>query len=83
MKSKIGLFSSILFIVGLASYIIALFGKDSYLLVGVIATAIGFLLALFAEKGVYKRIGLIGNGVIVFIGVIFPFIVTTFFWNEP
>jgi hypothetical protein len=58
-------------------------GKDDFLLAGVILSAIGFILALFAEKGVYKKVGLIGNGIIIFIAVIIPFIVTTFFWNEP
>jgi hypothetical protein len=83
MKGKLGVFSTILFFIGLGSYIAVLFGKDDFLLAGVILSAIGFILALFAEKGVYKKVGLIGNGIIIFIAVIIPLIVTTFFWNEP
>jgi hypothetical protein len=83
MKGKLGAFSTILFFIGLVSYIVVLFGKDDFLLAGVILSAIGFILALFAEKGVYKKVGLIGNGIVIFIAVIIPLIVTTFFWNEP
>lgn len=83
MKKVSGIISAILFVVGLLCYVVMLFGNDSFLLSGVIASAIGFILALFAEKGAYKGIGLIGNAIIVIVGVIFPFIVTTFFWNQP
>ncbi|WP_085994590.1 hypothetical protein [Oceanobacillus senegalensis] len=83
MKSKLGGFSTILFFVGLVSYIAVLFGNDNFLLFGVILSAIGFVSALFAEKEVYKKIGLVGNGIILFISIVIPFIVTTFFWNKP
>lgn len=83
MKKVNGILSTILFFVGLACYIAMFFGNDSFLLSGVIASVIGFILALFAENGAYKRIGLFGNAIIVIGAVIFPFIVTTFFWNEP
>lgn len=83
MKKILSIVSTVLFFIGLMSYILILFGNDNFLLVGVIASTIGFILALFAEKGVYKKVGLIGNGIIIFIAVIIPFIVTTFFWNEP
>lgn len=83
MKKALGIISTILFIVGLVCYVAMFFGNDSYLLGGVIASIMGFILALFAEKGAYKRIGLFGNAIIVIIAVIFPFIVTTFFWNRP
>ncbi|MFC4025523.1 hypothetical protein ACFOUV_17215 [Oceanobacillus longus] len=83
MNSKIGVLSTVLFFVGLVSYIFVLFGNDSFLIVGVIVSVIGFILALLAEKGMYKKIGLLGNGIILFITIVFPFIVTTFFWNQP
>ncbi|TMN22164.1 hypothetical protein [Lentibacillus cibarius] len=84
MKSKLGGFSTILFLIGLVSYIAIFLGNDNFLLVGgVIISAIGFILALFAEKGVYKKIGLIGNGIILFIAFVIPFIVTNFLWNRP
>lgn len=83
MRKIVSILSTILFFTGLASYIAVLFGNDNFLLGGVIVSIIGFILALFAEEGVYKKIGLIGNGIIIFIAVIIPFIVTTFFWNEP
>ena len=83
MKKMVGIISTILFFIGLASYIAMLFGNDNFLLGGVIVSAVGFILAFFAEKGVYKRIGLFGNAIILIVAVIFPFIVTTFFWNEP
>ncbi|MDX1771649.1 MAG: hypothetical protein R3328_08985 [Planococcaceae bacterium] len=83
MKSKLGVLSTILFLIGLVSYVVVLFGNDSFLSVAVISSALGFILGLFAEKGMYKKIGLIGNGVILFTTIIIPFIVTTFFWNRP
>lgn len=83
MKKTSGIISTILFVVGLICYVVILFGNDRFLIGGVIASAIGFVLALFAEKGAYKRIGLFGNAIILIVAVIFPFIVTTFFWNQP
>ncbi|UOR12812.1 hypothetical protein [Halobacillus amylolyticus] len=83
MKRIFSIFSSVLFFIGLAFYIAVLFGYDTFLLGGVIVSVIGFILALFGEKDIYKKIGLIGNGLIIFVTVLIPFIVTTFFWNEP
>jgi hypothetical protein len=83
MKSKLGIFSTLLFFIGLISYIAVLFGNDSFLFIGVILSALGFVLALFAEKGMYKKVGLVGNGIIIIISIVIPFIVTTFFWNTP
>ncbi|MGD6855865.1 hypothetical protein [Bacillus infantis] len=83
MKSKLGLFSTIFFLIGLLTYTAVLFGYDNLLLAGVILSAIGLILGLFAEKGRYKKIGLTGNGFILVITIIIPFIVTNFFWNRP
>ncbi|GGB55707.1 hypothetical protein F3157_08325 [Virgibacillus dakarensis] len=83
MKKIVGTLSTVFFLFGLAAYILALLGNDSFWFGGVVVSAIGFLLAFFAEKGVVRKTGLIGNGAIVFITIIIPFIVTTFFWNEP
>ncbi|MEH7356194.1 hypothetical protein V7150_22005 [Neobacillus drentensis] len=83
MKKVLGIISTILFFIGLASYIAMFFGNDNFLLGGVIVSAIGLILAFFAGKGVYKRIGLIGNAIFIIVAFIFPLIVTTFFWNKP
>jgi hypothetical protein len=83
MKSKLGMFSTLLFIFGLISYIAVLFGNDNFLFIGVILSALGFILAVFAEKGIYKKVGLFGNGIIILIAIVIPFLVTTFFWNTP
>ncbi len=84
MRRKIGSFSSILFFIGLSSYLIALvFAIDIFMICWVIASGIGFILALFAEKGVSRKNGLIGNGVIIFITVVLPFLVRTLYWTGP
>jgi hypothetical protein len=83
MKSKLGIYSTLLFFIGLISYIAVLFGNDSFLFIGVILSALGFVLALFAAKGMYKKVGLVGNGILLIISIVIPFIVTTFFWNTP
>lgn len=83
MKGKLSIFSSLLFFIGLISYIAVLFGNDNFLFIGVVLSALGFILALFAEKGLYKKVGLFGNGIIIIIAIVIPFIVTTFFWNTP
>lgn len=84
MKKFFGIISTILFIVGLASYVSMYFGSyDSVILAGMIASVIGLILAFFADKGIYRRIGLFGNAIVLSISLILPFIVTTFFWNQP
>jgi hypothetical protein len=83
MKSKLGGFSTILFFVGIVLYGLVLSGFDRFLIGAVIVSAVGIIIASFAEKGVYKKIGLFGNGIILVITIVIPFIVTTFFWNEP
>jgi hypothetical protein len=74
MKSKLGIFSTLLFFIGLISYIAVLFGNDSFLFIGVILSALGFVLALFAAKGMYKKVGLVGNGILLIISIVIPFI---------
>jgi hypothetical protein len=83
MKSKLGGFSTILFFVGIVLYGLVLSGFDRFLIGAVIVSAVGIIMASFAEKGVYKKIGLFGNSIILVITIVIPFIVTTFFWNEP
>ena len=83
MKRTFSIISFILFLVALAAYTAVFLGYDTFLLPGVIVSVVGIIVALFSEKGVYKRIGLIGNSLIVFSAVIIPMIVTTFFWNTP
>lgn len=83
MKKHLSKISFILFFVGVVAYAAMLLGNDHFLFVGVIISLIGFVAALFAEKGLYKRVGLIGNGGILFITIIIPVVVTTFFWNTP
>ncbi|MEL3971433.1 hypothetical protein AAEO50_03995 [Rossellomorea oryzaecorticis] len=83
MKRMMGKLSTVLFLLGLAAYITMLFGNDSFLLTGVILSMIGFLFALFARKSWYRRVGLFGNGLIIFTVIIMPVVITTFFWNQP
>ncbi|MBE4909870.1 hypothetical protein IMZ08_17685 [Bacillus luteolus] len=83
MKSKIGGVSTVLFFVGLLLYCLAFMGNDRFLLGAVIVSAIGLILALIAGKSTYKIIGLFGNGIIIIITIVVPFLVTTFFWNHP
>lgn len=84
MKNIFGIISTILFIVGLVCYVSMFFGSyDSVILAGIIASVIGFILAFFAKKDVFKQIGLFGNAIVLIISIILPFIVTTFFWNQP
>ncbi|MEI2664182.1 hypothetical protein [Rossellomorea sp. LJF3] len=83
MKKVFSLGSFIIFLVGLVFYFLALLGKDTFLLPAVITAVIGFLAALFGEKTAYRKIGLFGNGLILVVGLLLPFVVTTFFWNKP
>ncbi|QOR64879.1 hypothetical protein IM538_13580 [Cytobacillus suaedae] len=83
MKSKVGGVSTVLFFVGLVLYIAVFIGNDRFLLGAVIVSISGFILALFADKSTYKNIGLFGNGFIIVITIVIPFMITTFFWNEP
>ncbi|WP_176330396.1 hypothetical protein [Oceanobacillus rekensis] len=46
MKNKLGVFSTILFFVGLVSYGVVLLVNDIFLFGAVIVSAIGFILAL-------------------------------------
>ncbi|MDG5787048.1 hypothetical protein QA612_06050 [Evansella sp. AB-P1] len=83
MKSKLGLVSIILFFVGLIAFMIAYLLVISHLLIiGAIASGMGFVLALFAEKDRDKKRGLIGNGILL-IFAIFPFIVRILYWTGP
>ncbi|PFA63354.1 hypothetical protein CN378_18600 [Bacillus sp. AFS015802] len=75
--------SFIFFLIGLGLYSFSLLGKDTFLLPSVIIAAIGFVAALFGEKVIYRKLGLFGNGLILVVGLLIPFIVTTFFWNKP
>ncbi|MDX8361517.1 hypothetical protein [Cytobacillus sp. IB215316] len=84
MKKKLSVLSAILFIIGLITFVLMLIGIDDYLYnFGIFVSVIGLFLAMFAEKGLYRKIGLVGNGVIVLFIIIIPLIVTTFFWNTP
>jgi hypothetical protein len=83
MKKALGILSSILYGISLFSYVLFLATGSNVLIIVVGASTGGFILALFSEKGVLKKIGLIGNGLILIISVIIPLIVTTFFWNSP
>jgi uncharacterized membrane protein len=83
MKKKLSLLSFGLFLIGALFYVMMLFGRDEFLLAGVICSAAGLIIALFSERGPYKKIAIAGNGVIVCIALIMPMVVTTFFWNTP
>ncbi|MCC5800844.1 hypothetical protein H7H33_03385 [Rossellomorea vietnamensis] len=72
-----------LFLIGLVFYFLTLLGKDTFLLPAVIIAVIGFVAGLFGEKTLQRKIGLFGNGLILVVGLLLPFVVTTFFWNKP
>lgn len=83
MKKRLSVGSFILFIVGLVFYALALLGKDAFLLPAVIMAVVGFVAGLFGEKTIHRKIGLYGNGLLLVVGLLLPFVVTTFFWNKP
>ncbi|MFG6147627.1 hypothetical protein [Halobacillus sp. B23F22_1] len=83
MRRNPGIISSVLFLISLVAYTSMLFGNEIFLFTGVIVSIIGKVFALFSKKGIYRKIGLIGNGLIVLVLIIVPLIVTTFFWNTP
>ncbi|MCR8847993.1 hypothetical protein NQ095_06200 [Rossellomorea sp. SC111] len=83
MKKVFSTGSFIIFLIGLVCYFLALLGKDTFLLPAVIMAVVGFVAGLFGEKTIQRKIGLFGNGLIIVVGVLLPFVVTTFFWNKP
>ncbi|MGP4070330.1 hypothetical protein [Halobacillus sp. B29] len=83
MRRKLGIISTVLFLVSLVAYITMLSGNDAFLFAGVFISLLGVVFAMFSNKGPYRNIGLIGNGLIILVVIIIPFIVTTFFWNTP
>ncbi|KPL60260.1 hypothetical protein [Rossellomorea vietnamensis] len=83
MKKVFSTGSFIIFLIGLVFYFLALLGKDTFLLPAVITAVVGFVAGLFGEKTILRKIGLYGNGLILVVGLLLPFVVTTFFWNKP
>ncbi|MGV2622548.1 UNVERIFIED_CONTAM: hypothetical protein N8J90_15230 [Halobacillus marinus] len=83
MKRTMARISICLFALSLILYIVMLLGNDAYLLISVVLAVFGLIAGVFSEKGLYKRIGLIGNGALVIVTIVIPLIVTTFFWNTP
>ncbi|MYL18616.1 hypothetical protein GLW04_01870 [Halobacillus litoralis] len=83
MRRKLGIISTVLFLVSLAAYITTLSGNDAFLFAGVVIAVLGLVFAMLSEKGTYRKIGFMGNGLILLVSIIIPFIVTTFFWNTP
>ncbi|MCA1060446.1 hypothetical protein LCL96_16025 [Rossellomorea aquimaris] len=83
MKKAFSIGSLIIFIIGLVFYFLTLSGKDTFLLPAVITAVVGFLSGLFGEKTIPRKIGLFGNGLLLVVGLLLPFVVTTFFWNKP
>jgi hypothetical protein len=83
LKKYLTIGSFLFFLISLIIYILSFLGYDTFLLFAVIISVIGFITALFGEKSIYRKIGLFGNGVILVVVLLIPFIVTTFFWNSP
>ncbi|WJE15070.1 hypothetical protein QRD89_15295 [Halobacillus sp. ACCC02827] len=83
MKRTMSRISICLFALSLILYIVMLLGNDAYLLISVVLAVFGLIAGAFSEKGLYKRIGLIGNGALVVVTLVIPITVTTFFWNTP
>ncbi|BCB03948.1 hypothetical protein [Bacillus sp. KH172YL63] len=83
IKKRLGLISCSLFALSAVAYVVMLTGYDGLLFMGALLALAGLITALFSEKGLYKRIGLIGNGTLLVIVILVPTVVTTFFWNTP
>jgi hypothetical protein len=83
LKKVFSMGSFIIFLIGLVFYALAFLGKDAFLLPAVIMAVVGFVAGLFGEKTIQRKIGLFGNGLILAVGLLLPFLVTTFFWNKP
>ncbi|MCP3032858.1 hypothetical protein LF817_16145 [Halobacillus sp. A1] len=83
MRRKLGIISTLLFLASLAAYITMLSGNDAYLFAGVVISLVGVVFAIFSEKGTYRKVGFIGNGLILIVTIMISLIVTTFFWNTP
>lgn len=83
MKITLGVLSTILFLAGILTYLLTLFGYDNFLFMGVVLASVGFLLSLFASRSVYQKVGAFGNGIFLFLAVFLPFIAMTFLWNQP
>ncbi|WP_433747454.1 hypothetical protein [Falsibacillus pallidus] len=83
MRSKLSSISFILFLIAVVSYLVTLLGLDKFLIIAVLCSAAGFVIALFSKSGMYKTLSLFGNGFIIFIAILIPFVVTTFIWTGP
>ncbi|OEH91109.1 hypothetical protein [Bacillus solimangrovi] len=85
MGKKLSVASVIIFLISVAIYAAVLFGyfKTLFVTALIIIPMIGLIIAIFSERGIYRKIGIIGNSLIVFVVLIMPIIVVTFFWNEP
>lgn len=83
MKQKLARLSVLLFLLSSVAFIIMLFGNDTFLFAGAVLALVGLVMAIISERGLFRNIGLIGNGSVVMVVYILPFIVTTFFWNSP
>jgi hypothetical protein len=83
LKKVFSMGSFIIFLIGLVFYALALLGKDAFLLPAVIMAVVGFVAGFFGEKTTHRKIGLFGNGLLLVVGLLLPFVVTTFFWNKP
>ncbi|WP_421377864.1 hypothetical protein ACOJQI_11535 [Bacillus salacetis] len=83
MKKYLGLISLVLFILAATSYLTVFIGVDELLLFAVICSVVGMIVALFADGGSYRKFALFGNGAIILLSLVIPFVVTTFFWNSP
>ncbi len=81
MKMVLSRVSTYLFVVGLAAYFSFLFGIANFLLIGIIASTLGLIVAFFGERSIYKKIGIIGNALIILIGIIFSIVVVALFWK--
>lgn len=88
MKKTLSRVSAVIFFINLLNYVLFITGIDIiqeniYFPVFFGGSVLGLLFAFTGEKNIYRKIGMWGNLFIVFLIFILPFIVTTFFWNEP
>jgi hypothetical protein len=83
MKKRLNYISFTLFLIAAISYFTVFIGIDELLLIAAISSAFGFIIALFGDRGKVKKISIFGNAMIIFLSVIMPLVITTFFWNSP
>ena len=88
MKKYLSIVSFILFFITLIGVITfnsdtGIYKREFAILFIWILPSIGLVLAIVGKKGFIRVAGLVGNILILIFTAVIPFVVTTFFWNQP